>query len=76
MDGLQRNREKRVPAEGTVFSMCAKQFDTLVVEKVPLLWLKITGRAAVRKDEQRQRARVNDEWENTLLLFFHHFEKR
>ena len=55
-----------------MFSMFAKQFGMLVVGKVPLLWLKVTGRPAVRKggDRQRQRARVSgDEWVNILLSF-------
>ena len=68
-DRLQRSRGKMiVPREGTMFSMCAKQFGTLVVERVPLLWLNATGRAAVKRDGQRQRARANDEWKNTLLF--------
>ena len=45
---VQRSREERVPAEGTTFSMCAKQFGMSVVGGVPLLWLKGTERPAVR----------------------------
>ena len=60
---VPRSREGRVSVvvEGTMFSMCVKQFGTLVVERVPLLSLNATARAAVRKDTQHQRAEVSDE---------------
>ena len=63
---MPRSREGRVPVVVVVvgmrvFSLCVKQFGTLVVEGVPLLSLNVTVRAAVRKDRQHQRAEVSDE---------------